>query len=75
MLFSKDFYSESSNLTYYPYLEYEVAVEDLDTYNPNYLYIGCIIKDDDLFVEPFFRISQEDANHDKYSGIKLGFEL
>ena len=33
-----------------------------------------MIRDDDLFVEPFLRISNENGNK-KYTGIKLGIEM
>jgi len=73
-ILSREFHSYSSGLTYYPYIEYEQYKEKTDYFNPNYTYIGCFIKDDDLFVEPFIRISNNDSN-EKFTGIKLGIEM
>ena len=71
---SREFHSYPSGLIYYPYIEYEQYKEKTDNFNPNYTYIGCIIRDDDLFVEPFMRISNDDSN-EKFTGIKLGIEM
>ena len=73
-LISRHYYSQESDLTYYPYIEYEIpANEDNLIFSPNYLYLGCIIKDGDIFVEPFLRINNK--NYVKYSGIKLGVKI
>jgi len=72
-LLSKNFYSLESDLSYYPYIEYEKATEENILFTPDYFYIGCIIKDGNLFVEPFIR--KNNSNDEKYSGIKLGFEI
>ena len=72
-LLSKNFYSSESDLSYYPYIEYEKATEENILFAPDYFYIGCVIKDGNLFVEPFIR--KNNSNDEKYSGIKLGFEI
>ena len=43
-------------------------------FNPYYTYLGCVIRDDDLFIEPFVRISNDNGNR-KFTGIKLGIEM
>ena len=75
LLISKHFNGYDTTLSYYPYLEYEFDInsEEDALYIPNFLYIGCVIKDENLFVEPFFRINN--FNNNKYTGIKLGFEI
>ena len=73
-ILSREIHSYSSGLTYYPYIEYEQSKEETIHFNPNYTYIGCTIRDDDLFVEPFLRISNDNSN-EKFTGIKLGIEM
>ena len=73
ILLSKHFYSQESDLSYYPYIEYENSSKTSIIFSPNYIYLGCVIKDGDIFVEPFLRINS--INDEKYSGIKLGLEL
>ena len=73
-LISRHYYSQESDLTYYPYIEYERPVnKDMIIFDPNYIYLGCIIKDGDIFVEPFIRINN--STDVKYSGIKLGVKI
>jgi len=74
LILSREIYSYSSGLTYYPYIEYEQYKQKEDYFNPNYTYIGCIIRDDDLFVEPFMKISNDNSS-EKFTGIKLGIEM
>ena len=73
-ILSRKIYGFNSGLTYYPYIEYEHYKEKNEYFNPNYTFIGCIIKDDDLFVEPFMRISNDNSD-EKFIGIKLGIEM
>ena len=72
-LLSKNFFGFDSNLDYYPYIEYEKGYDESLTFVPDYLYIGCVIKDGDLFVEPFIRINK--INKEQYTGIKIGIEI
>jgi len=73
-ILSRKIHSYNTGLTYFPYIEYERYKKEIVYFNPNYTYIGCIIRDDDLFVEPFIRFSNDNSN-EKFTGIKLGIEI
>ena len=73
-ILSRKIHNFNSGLTYFPYIEYEHYKETNDYFEPNYTYIGCIIRDDDLFVEPFIRIPNDNTS-EQFSGIKLGIEM
>ena len=74
IILSKRINGYSSGLSYYPYIQYEQSKEKTDYYNPNNTYIGCIIRDDDLFIEPFLKLSNDFSNQ-KFIGIKLGIDM
>ena len=57
LLISRHYYSQESDLSYYPYIEYENSSKTSIIFSPNYIYLGCVIKDGDIFVEPFLRIN------------------
>jgi len=73
LLISRYYYSQESDLSYYPYIEYERSTKSNLIFNPDYFYLGCIIMDGDIFVEPFMRINN--LTDVKYSGIKLGVKI
>jgi len=73
-ILSRKIHSYTTGLTYFPYIEYERYKEKNDYFNPYYTYLGCIIRDDDLFVEPFIRIPNHNGS-EKFTGIKLGIEM
>ncbi len=73
-ILSRKIHSYTSGLTYFPYIEYERYKEKNEYFNPYYTYLGCVIRDDDLFIEPFVRISNDNGNR-KFTGIKLGIEM
>jgi hypothetical protein len=62
-----------NDLDYYLYIKNEKGFDETLMFVPDFLYVGCIIKDDDLFVEPFIRINN--INKERYTGIKLGIEI
>ena len=73
ILISKNFYGFESKLDYYPYIEYERGIDKELSFVPDYLFLGCVIKDGDVFVEPFVRF--DNTNKEQYSGIKIGIEI
>ena len=72
-LFGKHFFGLENDLDYYLYIKNEKGFDETLMFVPDFLYLGCIIKDDDLFVEPFIRINN--INKERYTGIKLGIEI
>ena len=72
-ILSKNFLGFDNTLDYYPYIEYEKGYDETLYFIPDYLYLGCVIKDGDVFVEPFIRINN--INKEQYTGIKIGIEI
>ena len=72
--YSGDF---TTGMNYYPYIEYEYPLFlksntiVLEKGFFKFVYLGCIITFNNLWIEPFYRISLENSN-DIYSGIKIG---
>ena len=77
---SRGIFGERTKSYYYPYLEIEYPhnVSYHSNLNPlndasfhKFLYLGCVIKSNDFYIEPFYKILL-DYNNQFYSGVRLG---